>query len=421
MNRNAFRLVIFIGTIAIVGVVAVQVYFIQHAFSQQDRQLNQTLRILLRDVAEQIAIYNDSDPPHEDPVIRMSSDYYIVNANGLIEPEILEHFLTQEFRDHGLRIDFEYGIYDCQSDEMVFGRLFRFGEKSRFPARDYQFEKHAGLLYYFGIHFPGRTNYLLNSLGIWYFFSFILLLVVIFFGYTQLVILRQRRYTEIQRDFINTMTHEFKTPLSSLSMAADVVTDPEVVKEPHRLMQYGTIIRNQVNHLLKQVDVVLDTVGPGGAKMKLNLQKINLRDLINEVLDQLDHRIKDLDTEVVTSLDIENQGVEADQMHLMNVLINLIDNALKYSDGKPQINISLKEDQHHLILTVADRGIGVPAKYAKRVFDRFFRVPTGNVHNVKGFGLGLFYVKTVVKAHGWKIRMESEEGEGSAIIIRIPQ
>jgi two-component system, OmpR family, phosphate regulon sensor histidine kinase PhoR len=253
MNRTAIRIVLVLGILAITGIISVQFYFVRQAMDQEARQINQTITIALATVAEDLARYNDAELPRQNPVFHHSRDYYIVNVNTHIEPAILEQFLITEFKVRRLTLDFEYGIYDCQTDKMVYGRLVPFGEKPRIKPMEESFPKSTDYLYYFGIHFAGRNQLVLDSMGIWYFFSFILLLVVIFFAYTQMIILRQRRYAEVQRDFINTMTHEFKTPLASLSMSADVIQRPDILKEPERLHRYGDIIRNQVNHLLKQV------------------------------------------------------------------------------------------------------------------------------------------------------------------------
>lgn len=421
MNRNAIRWVIVLGILSIVGIISVQVYFIHKAFDQEDRKLNQTLTIALREVVEEMARYNDSDPPHQDPVIRINSDYYIVNVNGLIDPVILEHFLIRNLNDHGIKLDFEYGIYDCQTDQMVFGSLVRFGEQSRFPMDEYEFERVEGLLYYFGIYFPGLSNYLFQELGIWYFFSFILLLVVIFFGYTQFVILKQKRYAEIQRDFINTMTHEFKTPLASLTMASEVIRGPDIVREPDRLHQYGTIIGEQVSHLLNQVDAVLSAAGPLGGGVLVQLEEIDMRKEVEAVLRLIDPGIHRNNARIDVVWHTDETRIRADGVHFRNMLFNLLDNGLKYGGEAPTIQIELKKPGKRRYLIVQDNGPGIPEKYQKRVFERFFRVPTGNVHDVKGFGLGLFYVRSVVKAHRWKIKLDSKHKPGTRIILTLPE
>jgi two-component system phosphate regulon sensor histidine kinase PhoR len=421
MNRSAVRWVLVLGILSIIGILGVQVFFIRKTISQEDRQLNQSITIALSAVAEKLADYNDAELPHENPVFRHSADYYIVNVNGDIDPEILEQFLITEFQARNLILDFEYGIYNCRTDEMVYGRLVRFGENARIQPLESAFPKHADYLYYFGIHFVGRTQTLLNSMGIWYFFSLILIVVVIFFAYTQWIILRQRRYAEVQRDFINTMTHEFKTPLASLSLSADVLSKPDIVQEPDRLARYAGIIRSQVDHLLKQVEQVLDMGGPAGEHIRLKTENLNLKELISELLVNLDQRIHSPGGKVELVYDSPTQTIKADRLQLTNVLLNLIDNSLKYRRGEPQIEIRVADRDRCIELTVKDNGIGMPKESRKRVFDKFYRVPTGNIQSIKGFGLGLYYVRRVVRGHGWKLGLESELGKGTVIRIIIPE
>lgn len=420
MNRTAIRIVLVLGILAIAGIISVQFYFVKQAMDKESRQLNQTITIALASVAEDLARYNDAELPRQNPVFHHSPDYYIVNVNTNIEPDILEQFLITEFKVRRLNLDFEYGIYDCQTDKMVYGRLVRFGENPRIETMKEDLPKSADYVYYFGIHFAGRNRVLMDSLGIWYFFSFILLVVVIFFAYTQMIILRQRRYAEVQRDFINTMTHEFKTPLASLMMSADVIQKPDILKDPERLHRYGDIIRSQVNHLLKQVELVLEMGGPLGERILLKKVPVDLNLLIDEIIELMEPRAHCSNGKIRLEYLSDIVTVHADPTHLTNIILNLLDNAIKYSGDAPDINVKVENDRKGLLITVSDRGMGIPAKLKKRVFEKFYRVPTGNVHNTKGFGLGLFYTRNAVRAHGWEINLESTVGVGTAIRILIP-
>jgi two-component system, OmpR family, phosphate regulon sensor histidine kinase PhoR len=420
MNRTAIRVVLILGILSIAGIISVQFYFVRQAMNQESRQLNQTITIALSTVAEDLARYNDAELPRQNPVFHHSPDYYIVNVNTHIQPDILEQFLITEFKIRGLTLDFEYGIYDCQTDKMVYGRLVPFGENPRIKPMQEGLPKSSDYLYYFGIHFAGRRQFMMDSLGIWYFFSFILLLVIIFFAYTQMIILRQRRYAEVQRDFINTMTHEFKTPLASLSMSADVIQRPDILLEPERLFRYGDIIRSQANHLLKQVELVLEMGGPAGDNLLIRKVPLNLRNLIGEICEQMEPRVHCSQGSLTFHYQSAIETVEADPLHLTNIMLNLLDNALKYSGDIPVISVAVTDFQDGIVICVADQGIGIPAKLKKRVFDKFYRVPTGNVHNIKGFGLGLHYTRNAVLAMGWKINLESQEGKGTTVRILVP-
>jgi len=420
MNRNAIRIVLVLGILAIAGIISVQFYFVRQAMDQEKKQLNQTITIALSSVAEQLAKYNDAELPRQNPVFHHSPDYYIVNVNTHIQPDILEQFLITEFKINRLALDFEYAIYDCQTDKMVYGRLVRFGENNRIKPMVESLPKSSDYLYYFGVHFAGRNQMISDSLGIWYFFSLILLLVILFFVYAQIVILRQRRFAEVQRDFINTMTHEFKTPLASISMSADVIQRPDILQEPERLYRYGDIIRSQANHLLKQVELVLEMGGPAGDRLLIKKEPVRLKVLLREICNQMEPRLHHSGGTLEMNYQSEIESIHADPLHLTNIILNLLDNAIKYSADTPDIRLDVTDSGNGLMIRVSDKGIGIPSKLKSQVFKKFYRVPTGNVHNTKGFGLGLYYTRNAVKAHGWKISMESKEGQGTRVQIMIP-
>ena len=203
-------------------------------------------------------------------------------------------------------------------------------------------------------------------------------------------------------------------------MAADVIGDDKILTEPKRLKQYGTLIRKQVDHLLDQVQMVLESGGTGGSQFRLKREVIQVEPILEEVLEQMSPHIQSTGAVITKQWNTDGAVVMVDSKHLVNVFINLIDNSLKYASGSPEITIATNVDKHYLYIRFNDAGIGIPENYHKRVFEKFFRVPTGNRHDVKGFGLGLYYVKNAVKAHGGKIRMTSEEHKGTEITIQLP-
>ncbi|MBT5425733.1 MAG: HAMP domain-containing histidine kinase [Bacteroidetes bacterium] len=417
MNRMAFRFSLILGFIAVILIIVVQVYFMQTAFNQEERRVNQSIQIALRNVAEQLALFNQSDLPYENPVQRLRPDYYVVNVNTFIDAEILEYYLITEFMEKNIDLDFEFGIYDCQTDEIVYGRYVTFGSGRSSTGEDYQFSKYADYLYYFGIYFQGRSKWILSNLTIWYFFSAVLAIVLIFFIYSQVVILRQRRMSEIQRDFINNLTHEFHTPLSSILMSAEVFVDQDTSQEPERVKTYGRIIRNQTRHILSQIDRILDQSGKGGS-LRPKKELFDLTNLLQSMEEEFKIPIRNKEGSLRMELPDQAVLVNADALMIRQVLFNLIDNAIKYSADNPAVDIIMTIQGKGGTLCIRDAGIGIPDQYRKRIYDRFFRVPAGNVHNVKGFGLGLHYVKRVLDQHGWKLRLQSKAGAGTSINIK---
>ncbi|MGZ5283678.1 MAG: sensor histidine kinase, partial [Bacteroidia bacterium] len=255
---------------------------------------------------------------------------------------------------------------------------------------------------------------------IWIFSSFILLVVIIFFGYTLTAISRQKRLSEMQKEFVNNMTHEFKTPLSTISIAANVLAKPGIENDPRSLQTYAGIIASENTRLLKQVEKVLQIASLDKDEIKINKQTVDLHQIIENVIAQSALNLDAKKAKLSLNLDAEKHKVNADELHLTNMLHNLLDNAIKYSSGTPDITISTKNIGNCLYMSVQDNGLGIQKQYQQKVFEKFFRVPTGNIHNVKGFGLGLSYVHKMVKAHKWKIELQSEENIGSTFTLSMP-
>jgi two-component system, OmpR family, phosphate regulon sensor histidine kinase PhoR len=268
------------------------------------------------------------------------------------------------------------------------------------------------------VQFPYREANILSQMGIWGFSSAVMLVVIFFFVYTLFVILKQRRLSEVQRDFINNMTHEFKTPISTIAISAQVLKDPAIT--PERLLNYATIIEHENHRLKQQVDRVLQMAQLDKEDFELKKEEADMHELLQGAVKNHAGVIESKQGSVSLNLEAHSHQVAVDRLHLTNVIYNLIDNAVKYNHQKPEINIQTRNDNGYLLISVSDNGIGIAPEELKKVFHRFYRVPTGNVHDVKGFGLGLNYVKLIVEIHGGKIDLSSEPGKGSTFVIGLP-
>ncbi|MCU0326303.1 MAG: HAMP domain-containing histidine kinase [Spirosomaceae bacterium] len=416
MSRNTIRLLIILGIISITGIIAVQAYWVRRAFDLKEQQFRQTVMVALRNVANGIS-KSFKVSQIENPVSQLSSDYYVVNLRVPLDADILEHLLTEEFKKQNLHTDFEYGIYDCDTDKIVYGALINANYESD-TTQVRALPKTDKFLNYFGVRFPSKTSYLASRLDIWLISSLITLVVTAFFGYSMFVILKQKRLSEVQRDFVNNMTHEFQTPISTIRVATDVLAQPAILNQPERLKKYVQIIRQENNRLKNQVESVLHTARLERGKLELDIQLQELHSLINEVTEGIKAELED-GLQIV--LNATKTSIYADRTHLMNVVRNLIDNAVKYSPKPPHVKIETHNEGDSIVMTVSDKGIGIAQDQIGKIFDKFYRVPTGNIHNVKGFGLGLSYVMQIVKGHKWTIDVQSEIGNGSRFIIKIKQ
>ena len=418
MKNAQVRLIVILGTISIILILIFQVYWVFNTFSITESQFNQRVKIALYSVAEKVAKLNESQVPY-DPVKQMSSNYFIVNVEDVIDLGILEHYLRTEFDRNNINLDYEYAIYDCTTDEMVYGKYISVLPDDRKKITDSEFKKDEELVYYFGVIFPSKTASIIGSLNIWIISAVIVFSTLLFFLYAIVVILRQKKLSEIQKDFINNMTHEFKTPISTISIAADVLSGKEIINDPHRLLQYATIISEQNSRLESQIEKVLQVTTLQHNRIKLKKENVDLHQLISVVTAGFEPVQNETGANIDHNYCNEEIIVIADKHHLINVIYNLIDNAIKYGD-KPDIVISTEKMGNKFKLKIEDNGPGIDKKHIKKIFDKFYRVPSDKVRNIKGFGLGLNYVKYIVDAHGWRIEVKSVVGRGSGFWIVIP-
>ena len=421
MSRLTLRIIIVLAGLSIAGITFTQVYWVRKAFDIRENQFYRDVNSALIHVAGRIFEINKTPSPANNPVTQVSTNYFVVTINGPIDTNLLEFLLATEFEKRNIKTDFEYGVYDC-----IYKCMARDAEPAAGNTRLVNQEnlpKWDGASmdgYYFGVQFPQLEANLIGQMGIWLFSSAVNLVVIFFFIYTLFVILKQRRLSEIQRDFINNMTHEFKTPISTIAISAEVLKNPSIINTPERLLNYTTIIQNENNRLRQQVERVLQMARLDKEEIKLKKELLDVHDIINEAVKNISISKTTPDSDFELNLDSPVAQVHADKLHLTNVFFNLLDNAIKYCKGTPRISISTTKLNDLLHITVKDNGIGISPENHRKVFQKFFRVPTGNLHDVKGFGIGLNYVKLVIESHKGRINLASELGKGSTFTLILP-
>jgi two-component system phosphate regulon sensor histidine kinase PhoR len=420
MPNYLIKRLLVLGFFAIAGIIFIQSYWVIKSWDMKDLEFDQDVQIALRKVALAISNFNGNALPKSNLIQRRSSNYYAVNINDEIDPAVLEDFLIREFEAVSLNTDFEYGVYDCANDKLVYGNYCDIGNRDKTLSTDSNLPKFNDLQYYFVVSFPSRASFLISNMFTSLLFSVVALLAVSFFVFSIFVILRQKRLSETQRDFINNMTHEFKTPISSIKIASDFLLQNKSIQKEGRLLKYTKLINDQNQRLNEHVEKVLTHAKLEKEKMQLNLEEIDLKATTLDVIQSLHLMAQEKNATIHSLLTEESAVIKADKMHVSNVIYNLLENALKYNEGEPEIEVKLDKNELRYTFSIKDNGIGIPKELQKNIFKKFYRVPTGNIHNVKGFGLGLSYVKQVVRTHGWQINLESEPGEGSRFSIHIP-
>ena len=418
MKYKHIRYVVLLGAFAIIGIIAIQLYFMKREWGNKEKQFAQTVTICLRNVATKIYKFNNTMPSSLNPVRQLSSNYFVVDVNSELDANILEHYLKSEFERYNIQTDFEYSIYNCETDVMEYGNYLFYNGKVKQDAQTVDLPKYSGYNYYFGVNFPLLTNTIAGEMAIWFFLVGILAISVIFFAYSIFVILKQKKLSELQRDFINNMTHEFKTPIASITIAADVISNPETSKEPSRILTYGSVIKQEVARLNDQVDKVLQIARIEKSGIHLHLEKLDLYAIINKVVENCLSN-QGAKIRILNELPPESVIVHADRNHVTNIFYNLLDNAVKYGGEIPEIEVRATRKANKVFVSISDNGPGIAKVHQKRVFQKFYRIPTANIHDVKGFGLGLFYVKSICEAHHWKIRLDPNPEKGTNFIIEI--
>lgn len=272
------------------------------------------------------------------------------------------------------------------------------------------------------VYFPAKSSHIFRQVWLPISSSIVFILVIVFcFIYAIRVIIRQKALSDIKNDFINNMTHEFKTPLATVSLAVEALQDPELSNQDKFRARYLGIIKDENKRLVSQVEKVLQAAALDKNDFKLKIEVIDLAELLESTVDHFGLQVESRGGKIEFQNLLKNSEIEGDAFHLTHIFNNLLDNANKYSKENPRIKVVAKDDLNQVTVTIQDQGIGMSKDAVKKIFDKFYRVPTGNVHDVKGFGLGLSYVKTMLEAHHGAIQVQSESGRGSTFTINLPK
>jgi two-component system phosphate regulon sensor histidine kinase PhoR len=417
MHRKNLRRMIFFGSIVMMGLLIVQGFWMKKAFDIEERQFNHSVQVALKSISDSIVAENPAADPADVQIKQLSSKFFFAELNTSINPETLDSLLKKELGIRQIKSAYELGIYRAHDDTLVYGEYI--------PATiqwqiDHAYDPYeaSGEKQNFAIYFPNKFSVIAGEIKIWIFSSLVLLLMVAFFVYAMLTLLKERRLAEIKEDFINNMTHEFKTPIANIELASEVLKDNRIT--PDKQSRYFQIIHQENQRLKTQVQRVLQMGTIDKSELRLNLKEVDIHALILRLADSLGVRIKAKSGKLKLELQAANANIIADEFHLTNTVFNLLDNAEKYAKDRPDISICTRNEKEGLLISVRDAGIGIKQDFQQFVFDKFFRVPTGDVHNVKGFGLGLSYVKTIIEAHRGHISLRSQLHRGAQFDIFLP-
>jgi two-component system phosphate regulon sensor histidine kinase PhoR len=353
---------------------------------------------------------------------QLISEIYQWEKTMELDNNEVEYSLKQAFAYAGIETPFEYAVV---KDGIVQNGTFKKSDKNDFLKSNYKVRLFPGNIIrqdqVLSVIFPGRTNYVLGSIS-WLLigsllFSFFILAT---FGLSLYLIITQKKISEIKSDFINNMTHEFKTPIATISLAADTIANPKIIKNEDSIRHFISMIKKENSRMNKKVETILQIASLDKKESEFRFDNVSIHTIIEHVAESVDIQVQQRNGKLDLHLDAPDYIVFGDSEHLSNLVNNLLDNALKYSPDKPEITVTTKNVDKSIVVSVEDKGIGMSKSVQSKIFERFYRQSSGDVHDVKGFGLGLNYARAIIEAHKGNITVLSEPGKGSRFDVFLP-
>ncbi|MFA8449196.1 MAG: sensor histidine kinase [Bacteroidales bacterium] len=422
MKTKIILIIIIFTGLSLLGVVFSQIFWVQKAVDLRKEQFNNSIRIAMKSVINQVLeLKNDSiayEMACKRPYCRNSHSSPIQH----IDPQTLNRLVETELGCMQLNKDLHYGIYNTQTKEFLMGEYE--GYQNNLLNSSHQLDipcfSHPGL-FRMSIFFPAQKSLIIKNMSSMLILStFFLIVVIICFYLTIRTLLKQKKLSEMKTDFINNMTHEFKTPMSAISLASEMLMRPKIKETPTKIDKYAEVIFNENYRLQNQVERILQIAKMDSDKLNMKEQVVDLKNLFELQLEYFQMSLKEIGGKIEFLCDAHQTNVYGDPLHLMNVISNLLDNAIKYTKKEPNIKIHLFNKEGMIFASVADNGVGIQSSDQKLIFKKLFRVHTGDIHDVKGFGLGLYYVKSILDAHNGQINVKSTLGKGSTFTFSLP-
>jgi two-component system phosphate regulon sensor histidine kinase PhoR len=445
--KKLFPWIVVLISLSLIGIIFIQINWIRNAITmrkeQYDQRMLEALDAVRMDIVKDIHPGKDSDQSagvNADNSIlgniwRSFSPNSLIPVRDRYSTDELHQIIDDNLRNEGFHIPFQFAVIS-KAPLISNYELFSPGFRHAFidSAHHKQFITYLvsdqssirsivaydhELLY---LIVPADSYvYIIRSMG-WIISGSVLftLIIITAFALTVFAMLRQKKLSEIKSDFINNMTHEFKTPLATISLAVDAISNDKVVRDKDKIRYFSGIIKEENKRMHRQVETILQSALLDQRDIRLNPKEVDVHELIKRNVQNLELQLKNRDGKVQMQLDASHPVLIADEVHFSNMISNLLDNALKYSGEHPVINIHTADHKKNLLISVSDNGIGMSRETLGRIFEKFYRAHTGNLHNVKGFGLGLAYVKAIADAHEGKIRVESAPGKGSKFEMEFP-
>lgn len=417
IKSSTIRLGIYISSVIIATILVFQLVWLNSVYHSEQKQFKTSVVKAIRGLYEDldIAMYNYT--PLNDLIESPEPNLYIARITPPFVPDTLANYLRYELEDFDVFTDCYLGVYSKDDQKYIYNHVLLFGKDD--PTKKWAAPTVHPSYDHISLYFPNRRQYILSQMNFWIISSAVLLVVLLLFGASLYYFYKQKFLNETQKDFIHNFTHEFKTPVSVIKLAADVLKNPSIAQKPEKLSTYAGIVEYQSEYLQKQIEKLLQFAYTESNELHLSREKVNLHELIRESIQNLNPLIVEKNVTLHLRLDAENPELTADKNYLVIVITNLVDNSIKYSRS-PEITLTTKNTDHGIEFSVEDNGIGIEKHQLNKIFKKFFRARNGETYAAKGFGIGLSFVKRIVTAHNGKIRVSSAPGQGSVFTIELP-
>jgi len=423
MNRKVLLGIIIIMTIALIGLLGIQLYWIRSASSVKEASFRRSVNEAMAKVVYKLERLEKRRAAEISPFGGMLSFNRHLDYSLFITTHEMDSLISLELNIRGVDTRYQFGIYKPEQDIFLMEKSSEF--RKQLIQNGYAFPLFSYDMFttpeYLLIFFPYERQFLLTELWGMLLISIVLIVVIVYtFSYTITVLIRQKKLSDMKTDFINNMTHEFKTPISTIALACEALGDKEIPKSESFYNSYIDMIGEENNRLAILSERILQTAVLDKGDLKMQKESIDLHDIIRDVIKSIRVQVEIKDGVIYSNLKAKPARIEGDKVHLTNLVYNLLDNANKYTPRKPVIRVRTESDNQGITLIVKDNGIGISKQEQKKVFDKLYRIPTGNVHDVRGFGLGLSYVKAIVGEHKGKIAIDSEMNKGTIFTVFLP-
>jgi len=419
MRLATLKWILLSSTLLIALIVIVQLFWLKKVYSFEQKQFNNNVVKSIRGVFEDLEMNDNPAMNLKELIDNPGQDYFLFKADTIPQKDSLIFYLQREFEDFDVLTDCNIGAFSSNANRYIYADYVPAAASRYPPQKITDLPVFTSKFDHILLYFPHRGNYIISQMNFWIISSVGLFLTLIGFVVSLFYFYRQKFLAEIQKDFVNNFTHEFKTPLAVMKIAADVLAQDTILQQPNRLERYTAIIKNQTEHLQNQVARLLRVASTENHNLPIEKENISAKYLVQQAINKVQPLIDGEHATVELKMEDEKASIVADKEHLELAIVNLLENALKYSDN-PRIVIETGKAENDYFISVKDNGIGIEKKYFKNIFKKFYRVPTGDVHNVKGFGLGLNFVKQIIEAHHGRIKVNSLPGIGTEFRIFIP-